>query len=361
MLAPTAGGKGMNDAKPISGRFAKICSKTMQTASPELIWDLEDDKLAQLIEDATIAPKKRHLHFYAPSFIPYKTSSFQSRPSEFPTISVTGKECSLRCKHCNGNVLGTMLPVTSPTDLFRLCQRLKNQGAIGCLISGGCVPDGSVPLSKFVPSIAKIKQKLGLTVLVHTGIMKPAAAKALKEAGVDAALVDIIGSDETIREITNLRTTTRAYEETLSAFQDSGIKYVPHVIVGMHYGKLKGELTALRIVSHFRPESLVIIAFMPIRGTQMELVDPPRPMDVARVIAIARTMFPSTALALGCMRPGGDHRAETDVLCIKAGVDAIAFPSSEAIRFAEKNGYETTYSRVCCSQIYADIGIAGEI
>ncbi len=329
----------------------------MQMASPELIWELEDEKLAQLIENAVLTPEKRHVHFYAPSFVPYKNSSFQSLPSEFPTISITGKECSLRCKHCNGNVLGTMLPATTPADLLRICQQLKNQGAIGCLISGGCMPDGSLPLSKFVPSIAEIKQKLELTVLVHTGIMKPAVAKALREAGVDAALIDIIGSDETIEEITGLRTTTRGYEEALAALQDSGIKYVPHVIVGMHYGKLRGEFNALRIISHFRPESLVIIAFMPIRGTQMERVYPPRPIDIARVIAIARRMFPSTPLALGCMRPGGEHRSETDVLSIKAGADAIAFPSGEAIRFAEKNGYKTMYSHVCCSQVYADIGI----
>jgi uncharacterized radical SAM superfamily protein len=35
------------------------------------------------------------------------------------------------------------------------------------------------------------------------------------------------------------------------------------------------------------------------------------------------------------MRPKGKHRAETDTLAIKAGVDAIAFPAEEAIEYAE--------------------------
>jgi len=99
---------------------------------------------------------------------------------------------------------------------------------------------------------------------------------------------------------------------------------------------------------------LVIIAFMPIRGTEMEKVEPPKPTDIAKVTTAARLMFPRTPLALGCMRPKGKHRAETDTLAIKAGVNAIAFPAEEAIKFAEKNGYEMSFSSFCCSQMYLD-------
>ena len=66
-------------------------------------------------------------------------------------------------------------------------------------------------------------------------------------------------------------------------------------------------------------------------------------------------MFPQTPLVLGCMRPKGKHRVETDVLAIKAGVDAIAFPEEEAIKFAENQGYDISFSSFCCSQIYLDI------
>jgi hypothetical protein len=54
------------------------------------------------------------------------------------------------------------------------------------------------------------------------------------------------------------------------------------------------------------------------------------------------------------MRPKGKHRAETDKLAIRAGVNAIAFPVEEAIKTAEKFGYEINFSPFCCSQIYAD-------
>jgi hypothetical protein len=93
---------------------------------------------------------------------------------------------------------------------------------------------------------------------------------------------------------------------------------------------------------------------MPIPGTAMAKVKPPQPADIAKVTATARLMFPQTPLALGCVRPKGKHRAETDVLALKAGVDAIAFPSEEAVKYAEKQGYTFSFSSYCCAQIYMD-------
>jgi len=42
-------------------------------------------------------------------------------------------------------------------------------------------------------------------------------------------------------------------------------------------------------------------------------------------------------------------------MAIKAGVDAIAFPSEEAVRLAEKHGRAVAFSSLCCSQIYVDL------
>jgi len=285
----------------------------------------------------------------------YKTSYYCSSQNDFPTISVTGKGCALNCKHCGGKVLETMYPATEPQKLFDLCTQLKRKGASGCLISGGCLPNGSVPLEKFVDTIEKIKRELGLTVFVHTGIVDFDNAKKLGNAGVDATLIDIIGSDETIREIYNLNVTVKDYENSLKALHEVGIVFVPHVIVGLHYGKLKGEFHALKTISQYKPSALVMIAFMPIHKTEMETVAPPKPADIAKVITAARLMFPQTPLVLGCMRPKGKHREETDILAIKAGVNAIAFPSEEAIKFAKNQGYSVSFSSFCCSQIYLDI------
>jgi uncharacterized radical SAM superfamily protein len=326
----------------------------MAQVSPETVWKMGEKELASLLDANLLSSKMRKIHFYAPSFMYYKTSRFCSSPTNFPTISVTGRGCALKCKHCGGKVLETMYSATTPEELFDLCSKLKHEGALGCLISGGCLPNGSVPLENFVDVIGRVKRGLGLTIFVHTGVIDFSMAKRLKEAGVDAALIDIIGSDETIREIYNLKITTKDYENSLKALSEACIAFVPHVIVGLHYGRLKGELHALKVISKHKPSAVVIIAFMPIRGTEMEKVEPPKPMDIARVIATARLIFPKTPIVLGCMRPKGRHRVETDVLAVKAGVNAIAFPTEEAIKFIESQGYETTFSSFCCSQIYVD-------
>jgi uncharacterized radical SAM superfamily protein len=327
----------------------------MKQISPEAIWRMGEKELSTVLESNSLRFRTRKIHFYAPSFMYYDTRYYRSSQTDFPTISITGKSCALNCKHCGGLVLETMYPVKSSEELFRLCVQLKESGAQGCLVSGGCLPNGSVPVGKFIDGIKKVKRDLGLTVLVHTGTISSSTAQALKEARVDSALIDIIGSNETIREICRLNVTVDDYANSLRALQESGIPFIPHVIVGLHYGRLKGELHALKMIRNYKPSALVTIAFMPIRGTEMEKVEPPSPSSVAKVIVVARSMFPTTPLVLGCMRPKGSHRIETDTLAIKAGVDAIAFPAEEAVRFAENQEMELSFSPLCCSQIYADL------
>jgi len=251
--------------------------------------------------------------------------------------------------------LNTMYSAVTPEELLNTCATLKEKGAKGCLISGGCLPNGTVPLSGFMTTIAKIKKHLGLTVFVHTGIVDFTTANALKKAEVDAALIDIIGSNETIREIYNLDITVKDYADSLRALAAAEMPFVPHVIVGLHYGKLKGEWKALKLISKYTPSALVIIAFMPIRNTEMEKNKPPRPQDIARILAGGRLLFPDTPLVLGCMRPRDEQRGETEILAIKAGVDAIAFPTEQAVRFAENQKLRVSFSSYCCSQIYLDI------
>jgi len=297
----------------------------------------------------------KKIRFYAPSFMYYKSARFCSSPAAFPSISVTGSFCALKCKHCGGKVLNTMLPALTPQRLVEVCTEVKEKGGIGCLISGGCLPDGSVPLGRFVDAIAEVKRKLGLTVVVHTGVIDFDMARRLKEAGVDAALIDIIGSDETIKEIYQLNVHVSDYDKSLSALHRSRIPLVPHVLVGLHYGKLQGEFHALQMIAKYSPSAVILIALMPIRGTAMQNVAPPASQDIAKVLVMARFMLPTTPLVLGCMRPKGKHRAETDTLGVKAGVNAIAFPAEHAIQLAEAMELETTFSSLCCSQIFEDI------
>jgi lipoyl synthase len=326
----------------------------MPQLTPEIIWNLKNHELLNLLDSGHIQSQLTKIHFYAPSFTYYKSKHFCSSSKDFPTVSITGTFCTLDCKHCSGKILETMYPALTPQELLNLCIKLKQAGAKGVLISGGCLPDGSVPLDNFLPVFGQIKRQLALTVFIHTGIINQKTAVALKSAGVDAVLLDVIGSTQTIRKVLNLKVTPESYIESLKSLNNAKLNFVPHIIVGLNEGKLDGELEALKMIYSVKPSALVIIAFMPIHGTAMAQTPPPNPLDIAKVTAAARLMFPKTPLVLGCMRPKGNLRRKTDVLALKAGVDAIAFPSEEAINYAQSKGWKINYSSYCCAQIYLD-------
>ncbi len=298
----------------------------------------------------------RRILFYAPGFVHYDSEYFRSSRAAFPSISLTGSFCSLNCDHCGGRILETMIPAQTPKRLIEVCSEIKEKGGVGCLISGGCRPDGSVPIGRFVDAIAEVKRDLGLTLVVHTGLIDAGTAKRLRKAGVDAVSIDIIGSDETVKEIYNLDASTDDYGKSLDALNRSGIPFTPHVLVGLHYGSLKGEFNALKMIAGYRPSALILIAFFPIRGTEMESVDPPSPEAILEVLVEARLMMPQVPIALGCARPKGKHRARTDTLAVEAGVNAIAFPSPEGVTRAEALGLEISFSPLCCSLVCVDIG-----
>jgi len=327
----------------------------MSQPSVESIWRLNPQEIVNLLDSKVFMQKNHKIHFYVPSFTYYKSSIFCSSQNFFPTVSVTGTGCALNCKHCGGKVLSTMQSAITPDDLFGVCSEFKKSGAVGCLISGGCLSNGAVPLKPFIAVIARIKRELGLTVFVHTGIVDLETAVLLKQSEVDAVLIDVIGSQEIINKVYRLNITVNDYAKSLDALQTAGLNFVPHVLVGLNeFSNLEGEYAALQMISKTKPSAVVIIAFMPLRGTEMAHINPPQPHDIARVVASARVMFPKTPIVLGCMRPKGTIRIATDVLALKSGVDAIAFPSQQAINFAKTQNWDISISPYCCAKIFTD-------
>lgn len=247
-----------------------------------------------------------------------------------------------------------MIPVKSPNDLVNVFRELHRTNAEGCLVSGGCTLDGTVPLEPFLDAIARAKRGFGLKVVVHTGVVNKGLASELARAEIDAALIDVIGSNETIREICRLNRTVEDYDASLNALEQEGVRAVPHVLVGLHYGRLKGESEALRIVSSHRPAAVIIIGFTPLPGTPMQLCPPASPHDIATVIVEARRLMPKVPIALGCARPKGRLREEIDPLAVQAGVNAITYPDPKAVRLAQNLDLKYSFSGLCCSQVYED-------
>jgi len=268
----------------------------------------------------------------------------------FPPISLTGLLCSLNCKHCNKYYLRHMIPAETPEKLFSVCKALYGKGVPGVLLSGGSRKNGTVPLHEFADAIAKIKKETNLLLIAHTGLVNYEIAKILKESGLDGVLIDVVGSQETTKKVFGIKIDSDDYMKTFKALEKVDIPNIsPHICVGLHFGKLKGEAKALELVSKTKISTVVIVVLIPTEGTAMANVPPPSPKDVAKVVATANLMFPRVPVSLGCVRPGKTYRSKIDEMAIKAGVGKLAIPTKSSIKIATHMGLKTRfYDQVMC-------------
>jgi len=298
----------------------------------------------------------RKLHFGSeftfsiPGTVSYQDNTLPSQKDRFAAISITGTHCDLQCSHCRGKLLESMIPANDPETLSRTIDRLRYNGALGILVSGGASRDGEVPLSEFVPAIKGIKRKdPSFKIIVHTGLIKRDVASALKEAGVDQILIDVIGDDETIREVYHLDRRVEDYEETLSMLKEMGHRLAPHIIIGHHFGEIKGEWRTLEIITRIGVETIVLVVLKPLTGKDLFRI--PMPEEISRISAIARILNPSTPIRMGCIRPAHPSKAQMEKGAIDSGVNTIAYPLQGTIDYAKEIGLETNFIEMCCSLI----------
>jgi uncharacterized radical SAM superfamily protein len=290
------------------------------------------------------------LFCFSPTGYPYKIKDHQhSNKHNFASLSVTGNACSLHCEHCDGKLLRGMQGVPTPDELLQACQDVKDRGGEGVLISGGSDSQGHVPLNRFGDTIRAVKQELGLQVVVHTGLVTPATAVMLGEAGIDAAMLDIIGSPEVAKSVYHIDSGPKRMAESLDLLREQGIPIAPHVLIGLDYGKLNGELEALDMIAQRNPESVVLIALSPLRGTPMADASPPTPEVIGRIMTVARLGMEKTPLLLGCARPIGNHKIKTDEFAVKCGVNGVAYISQDGVDWARKLKLNPVFRDVCCS------------
>ncbi len=303
----------------------------------------EDRALFQEAWDTARARHGRSVTFYLPGMIRYG-----DRRGRYPAVSITGNACELQCDHCRGLLLRPMIPAQEPAVWVEKARRLARRGAHGILISGGADARGRLPWKRFAPSIARISRETRLFLTAHTGFPDLETAGLLRQAGVRQALIDVMGDDETARRVYHLPSldpVTRA----LDALAQSGPPLAPHIVAGLHYGRLRGEARALEILSHHAPDVLVIVVLTPLSGTPLSSASPPDPLDVARLMARARIRLPHIPLSLGCERPRNRDGAVLEILALRAGVTRMAVWSEQAVLEARRLGLIPRFQTTCCS------------
>ncbi|MBM4340530.1 MAG: radical SAM protein [Deltaproteobacteria bacterium] len=290
------------------------------------------------------------LTFSIPGTVAYQDATLPSHQDRFAAISVTGAHCDLKCGHCEGKLLETMIPAENAETFSRTVDRLRSQGALGILLSGGANRNGEVPLDPFIPSIRKMKEMdPSFKIIVHTGLIKRETAKALKDAGVDQILLDMIGDEKTIREIYHLKKRVEDYEETLFMLKEMGHRLAPHIIIGHHFGEIRGEWRALEIVTRVNVETIVLVILKPLMKNN--LFKTPTPEETSKITAVTRILNPVTPIRMGCIRPAHPWKTEMEKGAIDSGVNTIAYPLQGTIDYATSIGLKTEFVEMCCSLI----------
>ena len=318
-----------------------------------------DSMIVELLETAARERPLGPLRFFTPTFRTYASDELKGcGKASFPAFSITGAACALNCDHCRAKILEPMISAMSPADLDRKVRDLVALKDLrGFLLSGGSNRRNEVPYERYYPTIEKLKRDFPhLRIAAHTALLDERRAKLMEQAGIDVAMMDVIGADETIREVYKLDRPVADFEATLSALTATSMEIVPHIVIGLHYGRLLGEETALDIVARHPVAALVLVVVTPIYAA------PERPFtmvsteDVARVFVAARRRINHAPVQLGCIRPAGVHKLVTDAYAVMAGFDGIAYPAEGAVALARAIGRPVDQEHACCSVSLGGLG-----
>ncbi len=259
-------------------------------------------------------------------------------PARTKAISVTGNQCHLRCAHCNGHYLNSMIPITG-------WQTRVNRNTTSCLISGGCELNGKVPLVRYLPDIRQIRQSQ-LRTNLHVGLLEDDEIEQLSQVA-DVVSFDFVGDNETIREVYGLDKTVDDYARVYLSLKQK-VRVLPHICIGLRGGQVSGEYRVLELLKQLGAEGLVFIVFTPTEGTAYADRQPPALEDVVYILCKAREEFPDIPVHLGCMRPKGKYRLKLDELALRCGVNKIVQPTWAAVALARELGLEVQKGEECC-------------
>jgi biotin synthase len=162
---------------------------------------------------------------------------------------------------------------------------------------------------------------LEMEVCCTLGMLKPHQAQQLKEAGLTAYNHNLDTSETYYDKII----TTRTYEdrlETIRAVSDAGISVCCGGILGLGES-VQDRLEMLATLSTFEPppESIPINCLIPIAGTPLENAPMVESIELVRIIATTRILFPKAMVRLSAGRT--QMSDELQALCFFAGANSI--------------------------------------
>lgn len=265
---------------------------------------------------------------------------------DFIAVSITGRHCDLMCGHCEARFLRHMLPAPTPEALYKIALDAAKSGKTGMLVSGGSDKRGKVPYKKYLKIIKKIKKDTDLKINLHTGFVRENDLAGLEVA--DVISFDIVGSPRTARLVYGLDLAPGYFESIFDAFEESGLKVVPHVTAGLDSGRDSGEENALRIIARHKFKMVIINSLIPQTG--MELKN----HRLLPVLEMASRIIPrETKIGIGCMRPR-EIALPVDMLG-ELRISYVAAPSGSLKKALNKNKIPYREINGCCALASLDL------
>ena len=179
-------------------------------------------------------------------------------------------------------------------------------------------PKKDIPL--VLEMVSQVKA-LGLETCATLGMLSQTQAEDLKQAGLDYYNHNLDTSPAHYPAIIS----TRNFDdrlETLAHVRDAGLKVCCGGIVGM--GEAESDRLGLllelaTLAPH--PESVPVNVLVPVDGTPLEHSGPVDPIDLVRLIALARVLMPASCVRLSAGRENMSE--ELHALCFLAGANSI--------------------------------------
>jgi biotin synthase len=183
------------------------------------------------------------------------------------------------------------------------------------------VKDG--PAFDRVLTMVREVKGLGLEACVTLGMVTEEQARRLKEAGLDAYNHNLDTSRENYRSIIKTRTFDDRLR-TLENVRKAGVTVCSGGIIGMGES-IDDRCEMLRTLANLdpQPESVPINALVPVEGTPLANMPPVDPLDLVRMIAVARILMPKTRVRLSAGRTALSREAQ--LMCMLAGANSIFY------------------------------------
>jgi len=133
----------------------------------------------------------------------------------------------------------------------------------------------------------------------------------MADSGIDAAMLDVIGAQDTVQQVYHLKRPVADFENRSATSRDVA-EGVPHIVIGLHYGRMLGEWNALEMVARHRPAALVLVVVMPFYAPANRSFETVPSHAVGRFFLDARAQLPDVPLLLGVRPPPGRTKVEID-------------------------------------------------